>query len=106
MYIMITINNKIQTSLSNLGNRLREARLNRNESQEVFAARIGLSRQSYSKMEKGSPAIAIGYWLAASDILNRLASWDHVLAEQQNLFEQFERQKSKRQRAGKKRTKQ
>lgn len=101
---MININNKTQTTLSNLGNRLREARLARNESQETFAARIGLSRQSYSKMEKGSPTIAIGHWLAASDILNRLASWDNVLAEQQNLFEQFERQKSKRQRAGRKRT--
>jgi transcriptional regulator with XRE-family HTH domain len=100
------VNNKRNpySILAILGKRLKEARLHRNESQETFAARIGLSRQSYSKMEKGSPTIGIGYWLTASDILGRLDTWQNVLEENIDLFEQFEKQQSRRQRAGKKKS--
>ncbi len=98
-------NNKddIKSLLLQLGKRLKEARLFRNESQELFAQRLGLSRQSYSKMEKGSPLVSIGTWLTASSILGRLESWHGVLAEKEDLFAKFEKKKSKRQRAGGKR---
>lgn len=85
--------------LQMLGERLREARLHRNETQEVFASRIGLSRQTYAKMEKGQNTIPIGYWLAASGILDRLDTWKEVLAEKQDLFARHEQQQSKRRRA-------
>ena len=85
-----------------LGNRLRDLRLGRDETQEVFAARIGISRQSYNKMENGAPTTPIGHWLIASALLQRLDSWDGVLAESVNLFERFERQKTKRKRASRK----
>ncbi|TKB28397.1 helix-turn-helix domain-containing protein [Desulfopila sp. IMCC35006] len=98
---MININ--IASILEQLADRLRKARLARNESQEVFGARIGLTRQTYSKMEKGVPTVSIGYWLAASEILDRLQTWQEVLAEKDDLFEQFERKKLKRKRASRKR---
>jgi transcriptional regulator with XRE-family HTH domain len=98
---MININ--IESIVDQLADRLRSARLARNESQEVFGARIGLTRQTYSKMEKGAVSVPIGYWLAASEILGRLQTWQVVLAEQEDLFEQFESKKVKRQRAGRKR---
>lgn len=104
---MLTMNNKdekIVHLLNQIGDRLREARLARNESQEIFAARIGISRQSYSKMEKGSASVPIGKWLSASDILNRLDTWQEVLAEKTNLFEEFERKQLTRQRAGSKKS--
>lgn len=96
------INNTItsESLLKELGARLKEARLSRNESQELFAQRLGITRQSYSKMEQGSPQTPIGNWVAASSILGRIESWRDVLAEQEDLFTQFERKVDKRQRAG------
>ncbi len=90
----------IKSLLKQLGQRLKEARLARNESQELFAQRLGLSRQSYSRMEKGSSQTFIGNWLGASSILNRLDSWQDVLAEKEDLFAKFDKKSSKRQRAG------
>lgn len=102
MSLMIDIKEFQKKVLQQLGERLREARLQRNESQEVFAARIGISRQSYNKMENGAPATPIGHWLTASALLQRLESWDGVLAESENLFERFEQQKTRRKRASRK----
>jgi DNA-binding XRE family transcriptional regulator len=100
---MINIDNDIESLLMYLGNRLKQARLVRNESQDVFATRIGLTRQTYSKMEKGAASVPIGYWLAASDILGLLQTWQEVLAEKEDLFKQFEKKKLKRKRASGKR---
>lgn len=102
---MININHRVEPILHQLGKRLRQARLACNESQEVFAARIGLTRQTYSKMEKGAPTVPIGYWLAASDILDRLPTWQDVLLEKEDLFAQFEKNQSERKRASSQRTK-
>jgi transcriptional regulator with XRE-family HTH domain len=90
----------IESLLKQLGQRLKEARLARNESQELFAQRLGLTRQSYSRMEKGSPQTLISNWLAASSILGRLDDWKDVLAEKEDLFAKFEKKSIKRQRAG------
>lgn len=98
---MIDIKEQAEIVLRQLAQRLRQARLQRNESQEVFAARLGLSRQSYSKMENGAATTPIGVWLAASALLGRLTTWEGVLAEQENLFERFEQQKNVRKRARK-----
>ena len=92
-----------ESLLKQLGQRLKEARLARNESQELFAQRLGLTRQSYSRMEKGSPQTLIGNWLAAGSILDRLDDWQDVLAEKEDLFAKFEKKSSKRQRAGSRR---
>ena len=102
---MFDNNINIESLLKQLGQRLKEARLSRNESQELFAQRIGLTRQSYSRMEKGSPDTMIGNWLAASSILGRLDGWKDVLAEKEDLFAKFEKKSRKRQRASGKRKK-
>ncbi len=91
--------------LQQLGNRLQAARLQRNESQELFGARLGLTRQSYAKMEKGLGTVSIGTWLEASEILGRLDTWNEVLAEPDDLFERFEQQQTTRRRAGGRRKK-
>lgn len=102
---MFNKNIDVESLLEQLGKRLKNARLARNESQELFAQRLGLTRQSYSKMEKGFPQSPIGSWLAASSILGRLEDWKDVLAEKEDLFVKFEKKSSKRQRAGCKRKK-
>lgn len=93
----------IESLLKQLGQRLKEARLSRNESQEIFAQRLGITRQSYSRMEKGSPQTLIGNWLAASSVLGRLDDWNTLLGEKDDLFAQFEKKKGQRERAGGKR---
>jgi transcriptional regulator with XRE-family HTH domain len=100
---MFNNNTDIMSLLKRLGQRLKAARLARNESQDLFAQRLGLTRQSYSRMEKGSPQTLIGNWLAASSVLGRLDDWQDLLAERQDLFAQFEQQSSQRQRASGKR---
>jgi len=97
---MITQNLNIDDLLKQLGERLKEARLNRNENQDLFAQRLGLTRQSYSKMEKGSRQTPIGNWLMASSILGKLGDWQDMLADREDLFAKFEKKSSKRQRAG------
>lgn len=101
--MLLMVNIKIVSTLEQLADRLKKARLDRNESQEVFGTRIGLTRQTYSKMEKGAASVPIGYWLAASEILDRLQTWQEVLAEKDDLFEQFERKRLRRKRASVKR---
>jgi transcriptional regulator with XRE-family HTH domain len=100
---MFNNNTDIMSLLKRLGQRLKAARLARNESQDLFAQRLGLTRQSYSRMEKGSPQTLIGNWLAASSVLGRLDDWQDLLAERQDLFAQFKQQSSQRQRASGKR---
>ena len=100
---MFNNNTDITSLLERLGQRLKAARLARNESQELFAQRLGLTRQSYSRMEKGSPQTQIGNWLTASSILGRLDDWNDLLTGRQDLFAKFEEKSSRRQRAGGKR---
>lgn len=95
-------NNNVINLLLILGQRLKEARLARNETQATFAARIGLTRQSYAKMEKGQGTVPIASWLAASEILGRLDTWNDVLSEKDNLFDQFEAKQQSRKRARRK----
>ncbi len=105
MSIMINNNSDTDNLLIRFGERLKAARLSRNESQELFAQRLGITRQSYSKMEKGSPQTPIGNWLTASSIIGRLQGWQDVLTEQEDLFAQFESKSDSRKRAGSKRKK-
>jgi len=99
MLSMLNDNMDSKLLLKQLGQRLKEARLAKNESQELFAQRLGLTRQSYSLMEKGSPKTPIGHWLDASSILGMLDGWQDILAENENLFVKFEKRDSKRQRS-------
>jgi transcriptional regulator with XRE-family HTH domain len=64
-----------------LGERLRFARKARKETQATFGGRLGITRQTYSKMEHGDPNIDVGYWIRASALLNVLPTWEKVLNE-------------------------
>jgi DNA-binding XRE family transcriptional regulator len=101
--MLIMANEKITDILQRLGQRLKEARLSRDETQETFAARLGLSRQSLAKMEKGEGSVPLQNWLAASDILDCLDTWQDVLHEKDDLFQQFETTQKARKRASGKR---
>lgn len=76
--------------LKSLGSRLRGERLRRNETQAVLAARIGVSVPTLRKMEAGSPAVLIGYWSVALDVLDHAGDWDALLAGPEDLFTKYD----------------
>ena len=57
-----------------MGEQIKLARLRRNLSAELVAERAGISRASLWKVEKGSPAVAMGIYAAVLHALNNLAS--------------------------------
>ena len=97
---MISI--EVKEKLSSLGLRLRECRLLRNEPQERFAARLGISIPTLRKMENGDPSVSIGLWAETLWLLERMKDMDEILKNEVSLFDQMEAQsKPKRQRASK-----
>jgi transcriptional regulator with XRE-family HTH domain len=55
--------------LSALGERLRLARVRRDLATELFAERMGVSRETLRRLEKGDPTIAIGTYMRALRVL-------------------------------------
>ncbi|MBF0378565.1 MAG: helix-turn-helix transcriptional regulator [Desulfamplus sp.] len=90
-----------QNILKKLGERLKQARLERNDPQKEFAFRIGVSIPTLYKMEQGDPSISIGVWAKALSILGRLDELDRLISPKESLFERYEAEKKikKRQRA-------
>jgi transcriptional regulator with XRE-family HTH domain len=97
------VSGTVADSLKALGARLREERLRRNESQKVFASRIGVSVPTLFKMESGDHRVQLGHWAVALDILGLAEDLDRLLMPKENLFAKYEQmQKPKRQRASRK----
>ncbi|MGQ5525020.1 helix-turn-helix transcriptional regulator [Chitinimonas sp. PSY-7] len=59
----------ILKQLTDLGERLRMARLRRQISTLLFAERLGVSRDTLNRLEKGDPNIAIGTYVRALHVL-------------------------------------
>jgi transcriptional regulator with XRE-family HTH domain len=88
-----------------LGSRLKAQRLQRNETQKLFAARIGVSVPTLGKMERGDSSVAMGHWVSALRVLGREDDLRYLLAPREDLFTQYEKQQQldKRQRASRNR---
>ena len=98
------ISNESLEGLSRLGRQLRELRLERNDRQSDFAARLGVSVPTLRKLEQGDPTVAIGTWIDAVWLVGRLDKLIKVLEPRSSLFDQWEaqRQRKARKRASKK----
>ncbi|MDE3022641.1 MAG: helix-turn-helix transcriptional regulator [Pseudomonadota bacterium] len=68
----------ITKQLTALGERLREARLRRELTTVLFAERLGVSRDTLSRLEKGDPNIAIGTYMKALRVLGLDQDIDQV----------------------------
>jgi len=86
------VNTTIEKMLKNLGRRLKEARLLKDDSQKEFSVRIGVSIPTLHKMEKGNPAISIGVWAEALRMFGRLEDLDQILLPPESLFEKYRAQ--------------
>jgi transcriptional regulator with XRE-family HTH domain len=71
----------VQKQLSALGFRLRLARERRKLGTELFAERMGVSRETLRRMEKGDPTIAIGTFMRALRVLNLDQDIDQLAAD-------------------------
>ena len=67
-------------SLADLGERLREARLRRNWTQQQTAEKAGPSESSVKKVESGSPRITVGAYLSMLDVFGLPTAFDRVMA--------------------------
>jgi transcriptional regulator with XRE-family HTH domain len=91
---------RVREILSELGKRLRAARIERNDTMEVFAQRLGVSVGTVRAMERGAPTVQVGAWLNALWILNQLDTVTRVLEPQESLLDRIRAQeKRRRQRA-------
>jgi len=71
----------ITKQLEALGLRLRLARDRRKLSSELFAERVGVSRETLRRMENGDPAVAIGTFMRALRVLGLDADIDRLAAD-------------------------
>ncbi len=84
------MDDQLSQILEQLGQRLKQARLERNDSQKDFAFRIDVSIPTLHKMETGSPQVAMGTWAKALDILGCVQDLDNLIAPKKSLAERFE----------------
>ncbi len=75
--------------------RMRKARQLRNDRQADLAARMGVSRLTIIKMEKGGAEagrVPLETWLRASEYLDLLPTWEDVMKLEADPFEEYDRQ--------------
>jgi transcriptional regulator with XRE-family HTH domain len=89
--------------LSTLGERLRRARLERNDTMATFAERLGVSERTVRAMEQGLPTVQIGTWLNALWILDGAAPLDRLLEPRESLLERARAATAPRKRASRRR---
>lgn len=81
---------EIHRALKILGQRLRSLRLERDDTQRVFAARLGVSIPTLRAMENGDPKVRVGTWAKALWVLDRLEDVDQLL-KTGSLFDRYDR---------------
>ena len=79
----------MQSQLTSLGERLKTARRRHfpGDDLRAFALRIGVSRATLQKMEKGDLSVSIGRYYAAARVLGLSQTFDTLLAEAPSLFD-------------------
>ena len=94
-----------RASLRSLGERLRRARLARNDTMAIFAERLGVSEQTVRAMERGQPTVQVGIWLDALWVLDDLQVVEKLLESRESLIELARREgtSTPRQRASRRR---
>ena len=82
--------------IQNMGFQMRKARQLKQDRQKDLAARMGVSRLTVMKMEKGGEEagrIPLETWLKAAAYLGQLESWQEVLRVKADPFEEYDTKK-------------
>jgi transcriptional regulator with XRE-family HTH domain len=83
----------IREIIQNMGFQMRKARQLKQDRQKDLAARMGVSRLTVMKMEKGGEdagRIPLETWLKAADYLGQLDSWQKVMHVKADPFEEYD----------------
>ena len=70
------------------GERLKRARIARNDTMKIFGVRIGVSEGTVRDMERGARTVQIGTWLNALVVVNRIEEVEQVLEPKESLIDQ------------------
>ncbi|MBL8517627.1 MAG: helix-turn-helix transcriptional regulator [Betaproteobacteria bacterium] len=70
-----------------LGERLRHARVERNDTMKIFADRLGVSEGTVRDMERGARTVQIGTWLNALWMVDCLDDVRSILEPRESLIE-------------------
>jgi transcriptional regulator with XRE-family HTH domain len=79
--------------IQNMGFQMRKSRQLKKDRQKDLAARMGVSRLTVMKMEKGGEEagrIPLETWLKAADHLGQLDSWQEVMRVKTDPFEEYD----------------
>lgn len=79
--------------IQQMGLQMRKARQQKNDRQKDLAARMGVSRLTVMKMEKGGPEAArvpLDTWLKAAEHLDLLPTWAEVMQVRADPFEIYD----------------
>lgn len=85
---------RIPEIIGRMGLQMRKARQLRRDRQKDLAARMGVSRLTVMKMEKGGPEagrIPLETWLRAAEHLGLLDTWQEVMKVRTDPFEEYDR---------------
>jgi len=86
----MTVSQRIQ----DMGLQMRKARQLKQDRQKDLAARMGVSRLTVMKMEKGgteAARIPLETWLKAAEHLGLLDTWEDVMTVRSNPFEEYDK---------------
>ena len=86
-----------------LGQRLRAARLERNDTMAIFSERLGVSERTVRAMEQGLPTVQVGVWLNALWVLDALEPLSRVLEVRESLLDRVRNPRPPRRRASRRR---
>jgi transcriptional regulator with XRE-family HTH domain len=84
---MLGMTDKEQAALEFLGGALRTNRKRRGDTQADAADRCGVSRETYRKMEQGTPGVSVGNWIRAIRIYGDMDSLQGLFPT--SLFDQL-----------------
>jgi DNA-binding XRE family transcriptional regulator len=87
---------EIESALAEFGSRLRQARLDLNESQVRFATRLAVSVPTLRRLEAGDPTVSLGLVVQALWVLKRLGDFDQLLATPKDPFAKWEMQERRK----------
>jgi transcriptional regulator with XRE-family HTH domain len=87
---------EVNIALRQWGERLRAARIERNDTMAIFAERLGVSAGTVRAMERGAATVQIGVWLNALWVLNQLDAITHVLEPQESVLDRIRAEKKRR----------
>jgi len=75
--------------LPQLGTRLRQVRKQRFPGDDLmaFALRLGVSRSTLQKMEKGDLSVTMGRYYRAAEVLGLTDSFNQLLKPEESLFD-------------------